>query len=209
MIVKNESHIIIDTLEKLYCKIKFDYYVICDTGSTDDTIDKIKYFFKDLVPGEIHEHTWKDFGYNRTLALKAAYKKTDYLLIFDADDYIHGDFVLPQLELDSYMLKFGNESSAYERLCLVKNDINWEYKGVLHEYITCNIETTKGNITGNYYIVSGRTSSRNNDANKYTKDAEILEKAYYEALKCNDNLFNRYSYYCANSYYDEVMLIKL
>ena len=31
MIVKNESHIIVDTLNKLINKIKFDFYVICDT----------------------------------------------------------------------------------------------------------------------------------------------------------------------------------
>ena len=166
MIVKNESGIIIDTLNKLNSKIKFDYYVICDTGSTDDTINSIKDFFKDLVPGEIYQHTWKDFGYNRSLALKMAYKKTDYVLIFDADDYIHGNFVLPQLELDAYMLKFGNETSAYERLCLVKNDINWEYKGVLHEYITSETKFTTGYITGDYFIVSGRTSSRNQDPEK-------------------------------------------
>jgi len=202
MIVKNESHIITETLTKLLLKIKFDYYVICDTGSTDNTIDLIKTFFdKNKINGEIHNHQWKDFGYNRTLALKCAYKKTDYLLIFDADDSIEGDFKLPELKLDSYMLRFGN----YERMCLVKNDINWKYIGVLHEYITTEIENlhfTKGNIPGDYYIVSGRTSSRNNDPEKYIKDAKILEDAYYECLKINDPLFNRYVYYCANSYLD-------
>ena len=37
MIVKNEGHIIADTLQKLTGKIKFDYWVISDTGSTDST----------------------------------------------------------------------------------------------------------------------------------------------------------------------------
>jgi hypothetical protein len=31
------------------------------------------------IKGEIHFDEWKDFGYNRTLALKYAYKKSDYL----------------------------------------------------------------------------------------------------------------------------------
>lgn len=44
MIVKNESHIIEETLEKLCNKIKFDYYVITDTGSTDNTKEIIKLF---------------------------------------------------------------------------------------------------------------------------------------------------------------------
>ena len=202
MIVKNESHIIIDTLTKLISKIKFDYYVICDTGSDDNTIDLIKYFFKDLIPGEIHIHEWMDFGYNRSLALHAAFGKTDYLLIFDADDYIEGEIILPNLILDSYMLNFGNIGNAYERMCLVKNNIIWKYIGVLHEYISTENQITTGHIIGNYFVVSGRTSSRNNDSQKYIKDAEILEKGYHESLKNGDNLFNRYVYYCANSYLD-------
>ena len=202
MIVKDEAHIIKDTLTKLCKTIKFDYYVICDTGSTDNTISAITSFFKGVIPGEIHQHEWENFGHNRTLALKAAYKKTDYVLIFDADDYIHGNFVLPDLCLDAYMLKFGNSTNAYERMCLVKNDIIWEYRGVLHEYISTKSEINSGTITGEYYVVSGRTSSRNNDPNKYTRDAEILEKGYYDSLKNDDGLHNRYSYYCANSYLD-------
>ena len=43
MIVKDESHIITETLTKLTNKIKFDYYVICDTGSSDNTKKYINY----------------------------------------------------------------------------------------------------------------------------------------------------------------------
>jgi len=204
MIVKNESHIICDTLTKLLLKVKFDYYVICDTGSTDNTINIISEFFKNKdIPGEIHSHTWKDFGYNRTIALKAAFNKSDYLFIFDADDSIEGNFTLPDLTLDSYMLKFGSRENVYERMCLVKNDIIWKYIGVLHEYITAvDYEPSKGYVTGDYYIVSGRTSSRNNDPEKYLKDALILEKGYYSAIESQDSISNRYVYYCANSYLD-------
>ena len=44
MIVKNESHIIEKTLENLCSYIKFTYWVICDTGSVDNTIDIISIF---------------------------------------------------------------------------------------------------------------------------------------------------------------------
>ena len=84
MIVKNESHIILDTLEKLTNKITFSYYVISDTGSTDDTVELIQSFFRNKnIKGEMYHHQWKDFGYNRTKALEVAYNKSDYLLIFD------------------------------------------------------------------------------------------------------------------------------
>ena len=205
MIVKNESHIIEDTFNKLLSKIKFDYYIICDTGSTDNTVELIETYFEKInVPGEIHKHQWKNFGHNRTLALQAAYKKSDYLLVFDADDYIEGDFKLPELDLKvhGYMLKFGNDINSYERMCLVNNQIKWKYIGVLHEYISSDECKVTGNVSGNYFVVSGRTSSRNKDPLKYQKDAEILEKGYYESLETGDGLHNRYSYYCANSYLD-------
>ena len=76
MIVKNESHVIKNTLENLCKYINFSYYVISDTGSTDNTIEIIKSFFDSInVKGEIYIDIWKDFGYNRSLALKYAYKK--------------------------------------------------------------------------------------------------------------------------------------
>ena len=89
MIVKNESHIIEERLEDLINKISFDYYVICDTGSTDNTKEIIKSLFeKKNIQGELHEHEWSDFGTNRTKALEAAYGKSEYLLIFDADEVL-------------------------------------------------------------------------------------------------------------------------
>ena len=205
MIVKDESHIIVNTLQKLISKINFNYYVICDTGSTDNTPILIENFFKSKnIQGEIKFHEWKDFGYNRSLALKCANDApSDYIFIFDADDEIIGDISFPELTLDSYMLKFGNYGSSYERLCLVKNDGTWYYRGVLHEYICSKKPNpTKGSIFGDYFIISGRTSSRNSDPDKYLKDAKVLEKGYQESLDSGDDLYHRYAYYCANSYKD-------
>jgi len=205
MIVKDESHIIVDTLTKLLNKIKFDYWVISDTGSTDNTKELITEFFKNHnIKGELFEDKWQDFGYNRTKALEHAYNKSEYVLIFDADDEIVGDFVLPELTKDSYFFQFGSEQgTSYIRIQIVNNKKKWKYVGVLHEMITC-IEHSDSSetITGNYFTISGRTSSRNRDENKYLKDALILEKAYEECIKNNDTLYHRYGFYCANSYFD-------
>jgi len=206
MIVKDESHIIEETLIKLTKKINFSYFIICDTGSTDNTSEIIRSFFeKENIPGEIYFHEWKNFGHNRTLALNTAYEsslKFDYILIFDADDFIEGDINLNDLTKDAYLLKFGSSTSAYERMCLVKSSIKWKYVGVLHEYITSETAFTRESLNGDYFIVSGRTSSRNNDPNKYLKDAKILEEGYLDSIKMGDGLHNRYAYYCANSYLD-------
>ena len=206
MIVKNESHIIKDTLEKLLKVIKFDYWVISDTGSTDGTQDIIKSFFEDNnIPGELFNDQWKDFGHNRTIALEEAYKKTDYLLIFDADDEIEGTFKLPEhLIMDGYYLNFGSKQFSYSRILLVNNKLEWKFNGVLHEYLSRknNKKYSSSKINGDYFVISGRTSSRNKNPDKYKSDAEILEKAYYSAKENNDSLFNRYVFYCANSYFD-------
>jgi len=206
MIVKNEAHVIGKTLENLYNNIKFSYYVICDTGSTDDTVNVIKTFFDSKgIKGEIYIDEWKDFGYNRTLALRRAYKKSKYLFIFDADDEIVNKLVLPStLDKDGYYLRF-EQHLSYKRLLLVNNHIQWAFIGVLHEYITCiepNRQVTHELIEGEYYLISGKTGDRNKDPDKYLKDAKILENAYNECEKNNSPLKVRYSFYCAQSYRD-------
>ena len=203
MIVKNESHIIEKTLKMLTETLDFSYWVISDTGSTDNTKKIIKSFFKNLnIPGELVEHEWRDFGYNRTKALESGYNKTDYLFIFDADDWIYGKLVLPELNADMYNLKFGNKF-IYKRPLLVNNRLKWKFIGVLHEYISCNELKTQQDIKGEYYIDSGKTGARSQDPQKYIKDALVLENAHKDetdqGLKC------RYAFYCAQSYMDANM----
>lgn len=206
MIVKNESHIIENTLEKLCKQIDFDYWVICDTGSTDNTPKIITDFFeKKTIKGELHYDVWENFAHNRTLALRRAYKKTDLLLVFDADDEIVGDIKIPQDVLfDEYHFKFGSPSgTSYNRVLMINNHKVFEYYSVIHEYISCKEGPTKGLfIEGDYYVVSGRTGNRSLDTDKYLKDALVLEKAHAEALTKKDPLFHRYAFYCANSYKD-------
>ena len=206
MIVKNESHIIKNTLIKLLNKVKFDYWVISDTGSTDNTKELITEFFKEVnIPGELYDDEWTDFGHNRTLALDHAFDKSKYLMIFDADDEICGDFVLPDLTKDSYHFQFGDANgTSYTRTQIVNNKKKWKYVGVLHEIITSIEPSNDGMniISGNYYTVSGKSGDRSRDVNKYLKDALILEKAYEQAIKNNDDIYHRYGFYCANSYYD-------
>ena len=71
MIVKDEAHILEKRLSSLCEKIKIDYYVICDTGSSDNTKEIITTFFeKQNIKGDLYDHEWKNFGYNRTKALE-------------------------------------------------------------------------------------------------------------------------------------------
>lgn len=204
MIVKNESQVICETLNNLCSYINFSYWVICDTGSTDNTKELIKDFFKEKnIKGELVEHVWKDFGHNRSEALKSAYNKTDLIFIFDADDKIVGNLVLPNIyHCDKYLFKFGNDF-VYTRPLLFNNRKRWRFEGVLHEYLT-NIDEVFGESTieGDYYLISGKTGHRSQNPNKYIEDAKILKKAHYDELEKNYALSCRYAFYCAQSYKD-------
>lgn len=204
MIVKDESHIIINTLKNLSSYIDFDYWVISDTGSSDHTKELITNFFREKgIPGEIVEHKWVDFAYNRTKALECAFAKTDYLFIFDADDSIVGNFNMPtEYKYDQYRLQFGKDF-VYFRPLLITNRKIWHWKGVLHEFLE-NLEPVNGSyeIEGDYYVVSGRSGNRSKNPNKYFDDATILKAAYFKELQSDYLLACRYAFYCAQSYKD-------
>ena len=204
MIVKNEKHIIKETLDNLTKYINFSYWVISDTGSTDGTQEFIKeYFMEKNIPGELFQDKWQDFAYNRNRAIEHAFNKSDYLFFFDADDLIHGDFKLPNtLNKDAYQFKFG-ENFSYDRICLINNrEKIGKYVGVLHELFNiskpyCSIEK----IEGNYFFESRHLGDRSKNPEKYKKDGETLELAFN-----NENidlgLKYRYAYYCGQSYQD-------
>ena len=202
MIVKNESHIICKTFDNILKYVPITYWVISDTGSTDNTIALIRAYWKEKnIDGELVEHAWKDFGYNRTKALESAYNKTDYLLIFDADDSFHGDFKIPAvLEKDSYNLKFG-VGFEYVRPLLVNNRRRWKFVGVLHEFLACcEPNAVSATIDGDYHVESGRTGNRSQDPKKYEKDAKVLEMACQ--TEKDTSLTDRYAFYCAQSWKD-------
>ena len=203
MIVKDEEHVIRETLEKLVKQITFSYWVICDTGSTDKTREIVTDFFKEQnIPGELLQHEWRDFGYNRTLALQGAFKKADYIFIFDADDTIHGTIKIPILTRDFYKLKFGHGFTYYRPL-LVTAQKKTKFMGVLHEYLALEQGSpTEGTIEGDYYVDSGKTGSRSRDKDKYLKDAIILKAAYQKEVETKGGLANRYAFYCAQSFKD-------
>ena len=87
MIVKNEAAV----LPRLFRSVKdyIDYYVIVDTGSTDDTIALIRREMAAYgIEGEVHEREWVNFGVNRQQALELALAadRCDWLLFIDADE---------------------------------------------------------------------------------------------------------------------------
>ncbi|MBK9261950.1 MAG: glycosyltransferase [Polyangiaceae bacterium] len=132
MIVKNESAVI----ERCLASIRevIDYWVICDTGSTDDTPERIHKALEG-VPGELHRRPWVDFGTNRTEAITLARNKADYILVLDGDmTASYGKGFKRALSLDSYLIRFTGDLDYRQRLIL-SGRRTYRYVGAVHEYV--------------------------------------------------------------------------
>tara|TARA_A100001015_G_scaffold232880_1_gene263829 strand:- start:1191 stop:2366 length:1176 start_codon:yes stop_codon:yes gene_type:complete len=198
MIVKNESNIIRNCLDSVLNTI--DYWVICDTGSTDGTQDIIKEYFKEKgVKGELHEHKWENFGKNRSLAFYEARGKCDYVYVIDADDRLNGDILIYDNTYTHVNVKIDYSGLKFRRQQVFNNTYNWVYVGVLHEHPELKSSNVKINVLNleGCHVNAGTFGNRSQDPEKYAKDAITLE----DALKYEPNN-SRYMYYLAQSYRD-------
>lgn len=143
IIAKNEEDGIIETLEAALPHISG--WMVCDTGSTDNTTFVVEEFFKNEkhIKGQIVHHKWKNFSHNKNLCMKAARdilgSWCDYLLILDADQILKYDdeINLSKMSLtdDAYWLHEISNHAAFSNMRLVKASLPWKYVGSVHEYI--------------------------------------------------------------------------
>lgn len=172
MIVKNEAHIVREALEA--CAPHVHYWVIVDTGSIDGTQDVIRTRMAELgIPGELHERPWRDFGSNRTEALRLAQGHSDYIWVMDADDTVEGRPDFSALSVDGYEMRVTAESSWW-RLQLFKDGVDWRYVGVLHEYAVCDEPTTTARLPGDYRIIGRYLGGRTLAGNKLEGDRDLM-----------------------------------
>lgn len=195
MIVKNESGVITKLMESVYKII--DYYVICDTGSTDNTIKLITDFFLEKnIPGEIINKPFENFGYNRTYALNAARGKATYALLMDADMMLvtNPDFEKQSLTCDSYTLIQKSGTLSYENTRLIKLNCDAKCVGPTHEYYSMPSGSSSDKLETLWIIDIGDGGSK---GDKFVRDIRLLKKANKD--EPNNE---RYCFYLANSYFD-------
>jgi tetratricopeptide (TPR) repeat protein len=202
MIVKNEGKVIERLLDSVAPYI--DTYCICDTGSTDDTIDKIQSFFnKRSIEGIICSEPFQDFGYNRSVSLTRCLKMNDvdYILFLDADMVFYVNPVVSATALkqhlhkaDAFYILQGTRDLHYQNVRIVKKTPNLHYWGVTHEHLVLPKGVSPIPLIKEQVFIQdiGDGGSKND---KYPRDIKLLQKGL---IQHPGN--SRYLFYLANSY---------
>lgn len=203
MIVKNESKIIERCLNSV--KDTIDCISICDTGSTDNTVQVIEdYMHKNKIPGKVYHDEWKNFGSNRTQSAQYAKKTLEelnypleksYLLFLDADMIFvkEPSFDKNQLTENSYMLLQKMTSCEFYNKRLVRASLPWTCVGVTHEYWTCKTVPPKEIKLTSAWIDDLDDGGCKSD--KFERDVQMLLKGLTE-----EPYNPRYMFYLAQSY---------
>lgn len=197
MIVKDEAGVIERCLTAAAPYL--DCYVICDTGSTDDTVERIRAFFAERnIPGMIVRTVFENFEQARNTALEAARTSDlnfDYLLLCDADMELvveRPDF-RSELTGAPYMVAQRNSTLEYPNLRLLPRHLPARYRGVTHEYLDAGA-AEKSFCDGIWF---SDHADGHNRPDKYERDIALLTAG----LRAEpDNA--RYVFYLANTHFD-------
>lgn len=203
MIVKNESKVITRLFDSLLGII--DSYFICDTGSTDNTIQLIKDYFNEKgIPGEVIQEPFKNFGYNRTYSLTKAREssiaKATYYLLLDADMtlVVNPNFNKQGLKHKAYSILQFAGNIAYPNLRIVHQTIETKCVGVTHEYY--DIPGADQAIMNENELKIVDIGDGGAKGDKFERDARLLH-AGLEDPNTSGGLIHRYHFYLANTYF--------
>jgi tetratricopeptide (TPR) repeat protein len=195
MIVKDEAAIIERCLASVLPLI--DHYVICDTGSTDDTPALVVDFFAShAIPGELHRASFTDFATARNRALGFCRQSPldfSYILLVDADMelVLEDPGLKDRLAAPFYLVRQRNRFS-YDNVRLIRRDAQASYVGVTHEYLDTALAAAK--LEGMWFRDHACGSSR---AVKFERDIALLDAALRR-----EPGNPRYMFYLAQSYKD-------
>jgi glycosyltransferase involved in cell wall biosynthesis len=187
LMIKNESKIIRRSI--LAALPIADAICISDTGSTDNTVELLNDFYPTLIiPARTYQHTWTNFGINRSLSFQDASalcqslgwnpSKT-YALAIDADMelVVESSFNKQQdLGLKGYSLTQKAGSLHYINARLLRLDQPWTCKGCTHEYWDGPME---GNVSDSKLWINDRNDG-GCKADKFTRDLALLQQELVE-----------------------------
>ena len=184
MIVKDEAKV----LPRLFRSVRdyIDYYVIVDTGSTDDTIDLIGREMSSYgIDGEVHQRPWVNFGVNRQQSLELAVEagKADWLLFIDADEELgvsdpkFYDKLEPGVSYDLEKHHSGVRYAVPHLINIRTGRFRWE--GAVHNFLVTLEGPKKRPLRKDVWIIyhtgQGAKSQGMTQEEKYLRDAKLLE----------------------------------
>jgi len=210
--IKNESRIIKRCIDSVLSVA--DAVCICDTGSTDNTIEVLTEYLKTIpIPGKIYageRHTWQNFGYNRSQSFLSAveYCKTlgwdlehTYALVLDADMELKPQplFKKEGLSAKGYKIIQKSHCLEYYNTRFMKLSHPWKCVGVTHEYWD-GADTESMSMNKIYISDIGDGGCK---ADKFERDVRLLEQGLIDSPNNP-----RYLFYLAQSYKDSKQLDK-
>jgi tetratricopeptide (TPR) repeat protein len=150
MLVEDDADIIKQCLESTSSLI--DCLSICDRGSQDNTVDRIKEFMKEYdIPGEVYfdpEHNGASYQANATKIAKQMLLdlgfnlENSYLLVLHPEMQLHLSpfFLKDSLKEDAYLIL---EQSVPLGVCtyqphLLRANLSWECDDIANEHWTCH-----------------------------------------------------------------------
>ena len=214
-IVRNESHVIKRCLDSI-ANIATSY-VICDTGSTDNTPEIIDSYMKEKgIPGEVIHKEWKNYGFNKSYLLEQTYEKNNakYLIWHDADEV----FLKDANNLTSYLTKndtddlfnwlethpesifyiktiYGN--NHYKRWNIVRNNQLYKWISPKHEQLV-GTKNNSSTFCDKFILLARQEGSASKDPDRCKRDTQL----FLDYIKENGGIANcpREVFYLAQEY---------
>jgi len=204
MIARNEAHVITRCLDS--ARPLIDFLVVVDTGSSDGTPEVVRRYLEEKsLPGEVLHEPWRDFAYNRNVAVRRLreHAEIDYAMMLDADQILvyDADFTperfKKKLRHDIYELPLVNGPKAVMVPGLARNSLDIFFKSELHEYPVLPPGGDRRPARG-LRIVEMHDGGRSRNPNKYREDAAVLEKLLQQER--DPHQIARHTFFLAESY---------
>jgi len=185
--VKNE----VRNVARLFNSVRpwIDGYVLCDTGSTDTTVQTTKDLIQEIgKPGAVIEFPWENFGKSRSRTFEAFanWVRTEtkwdpehtFGLLLDGDMILNDEGGMHE-KLAALDQSYGganipqkNGGLIYKNTRLVRASAPWKCIGATHEYWGCDGKQTASFETP---VITDIGDGGCKD-DKYTRDARLLEE---------------------------------
>ena len=213
--VKNESAIIYRLLNSV--KPYVDGIVICDTGSTDNTVKLVNDFLESTkIPGKVYSYPFVNFGVSRTTSFLKCREwvhemgwdsRNTWALLLDGDMALDSPLEAPtDPSVAGVSLKQKNGSLIYTNIRLIRCSEAWVCKGATHEAWICPAD--KDVIINKTCILLDHNDG-GSKADKFERDIRLLHEDLSEnPLDTRTHFYLGQTYMALKDYTNAIKYLK-